>query len=382
MSMSLYGEDDFLSRCVNLTCDGDSEWNFADETTDILSFEWDIVKLSVYSREPSREELRSIRDYGSRKSSLEKPVGHIMQLKPKSLVNENINATFWEKFLSKEISREPTCKMENTGETWKKSGREIQDNTNMNSASLLNRSKSADVISKCESSSQGKDASFSKQTSKNINHNCSQNRPNTKTKKHFSVYSKNFHLNSRFLCRSYYPMSYWKPSKSFPLARERTYSPSDSVIENKKYSFKRPLERASKQFRSWIWQPASENLVLKTKIINRKPKCGQSRHDKKENEKHSKFSKNIIKKEKGCGRSLVNRLEHEVCTSTISLPAISTHFSSADKRMPPNSFGQCHNLSCDSLLRQYQRQHDDLIKNNSRKKIGKKFTLNGAKKHD
>ncbi|KXJ07764.1 hypothetical protein AC249_AIPGENE13610 [Exaiptasia diaphana] len=310
MSMSLYGEDDFLSRCVNLTCDGDSEWNFADETTDILSFEWDIVKLSVYSREPSREELRSIRDYGSRKSSLEKPVGHIMQLKPKSLVNENINATFWEKFLSKEISREPTCKMENTGETWKKSGREIQDNTNMNSASLLNRSKSADVISKCESSSQGKDASFSKQTSKNINHNCSQNRPNTKTKKHFSVYSKNFHLNSR------------------------------------------------------------------------KPKCGQSRHDKKENEKHSKFSKNIIKKEKGCGRSLVNRLEHEVCTSTISLPAISTHFSSADKRMPPNSFGQCHNLSCDSLLRQYQRQHDDLIKNNSRKKIGKKFTLNGAKKHD
>lgn len=373
MSLSnLYQEDDFLSRCVNLTCDGDSEWNFADEAVDILSFEWDIVNLAVYSREPSREELRRIRDDGSRKSSLEKPVGHIMELKPKSLVNENIKATFWGKFLSKEISRESPSKRDKTGETWNKSGREIQDNTDISSAAaLLKRSKSADVISKCESSSQGKDASLSKQTSQHINHNCSQNRSNTKNKKHFSVYSKNFHLNSRFLCRSYYPMSYWKPSKSFPLAREHTtYNTSESVIENRKSSMEKPLERAKKQFRSWIWESTSEKLVPKTKLIKRKPKCGNDH--KTEKETQSKFSINITQDEKVCGRSILNRHKHDAFISEriISLPAISTHSSSTDKRRPHN---QLPYLSCDDLLRQYQRQHDDLTKKNSKKKIGKKL---------
>lgn len=409
-----YGEDDFLSRRVNLSWDGDSEWNYTDESTDILSFKCDVVNQTAFSREPSTEELVLHGLDSSRKSSLEKPVGQIMLLKPKPFMNESIRSSFWGKFLSKENSRElsneddesvsisaseqPRISKNATNNATNefKTVEQNQDNAASIKSSLAKRSKSVDVVCKStscakESVRQPKDVSILKQTSKDSNKS-SQNRRNAKTKQHFSVYSKNFHLNSRFLSKSYYPMSYWRPNISFPLLKERAYSPNESefqfktdktltfAAENRDVEIERIRHNfdTEKQFRSWIWEPEAKH-VQQTALINKKQKCN---NNKNENQKQSltKTPKNVDKtasKEKSTKAMSNRQHQNSLSCSSISLPAIFTQSVMVHDKRPTYNIPS---LSCDDLLRQYQKQHVDLIKVSPRRKNDRNSKQKSTKK--
>lgn len=194
------GEDDFLSRSVNIVSDGESDWSFVDEATDILSFEWDTTNLSIYSREPSREEIRWKND-GLRKSSLAKPIGQIMELKPKPLVDDKVKASLWGKFFSKEVFTEQP-----DNEKLFRGLNESDGNTKEPRESTKKRSKSAEAANV---SSLQKGVELSKNIPRVSKNNCN------------NLNSKNINFNTRYLePKSFYGKGYWTPSNSFPDSRE------------------------------------------------------------------------------------------------------------------------------------------------------------------
>lgn len=393
-------DQDFLSRHVNLGWDADgSEWNYRDDYPDILDSDNDLLKL--FSREHSFE-INHNDVKNPRKSSLEKPVGFLMQVKPRAYVCESLKSSAWGKFISPEkrvcdsssqayLNKNTDSNKVSTEQTNKKSGQQLHS-----VVSGFRRSRSVnDVLqeSNCEKESvfEQEHNQPLKQQRKEENSTCGIKRSTNRLHKQFSVYSQNFQLNTRFLSKSHYHISHWRPEKSRVKTKEALTNRKEPVklksMNEERLAFKESDKEKQNEIevrrrfdtdknRSWVWESES-NPSNKLKIFGKANQKQQNCTNKFSKicsstefaNKKAKLQKNVNE-----GRKITRptRQLSEGATSTVSLPAISSHnTSSVTRQKIPHKLGHFPCISTDSLMQQYKKYHDEFIKqrnkNNNKK---------------
>lgn len=388
-------DQDFLSRYVNLGWDADSsEWNYRDDYPDTLSSEHDLLKLFGSSREHSFEKVHE--DVKSlRKSSLEKPVGLLMN--PRTYVCESLKSSCWGKFLS---SEKRVC---DSNQAYLKENIDcnkvkIEQNEDESSgqqrqsvASGRRRSKSVNDLfleSTCEKErvvDQELNQSL-KQEGKEEN-TCGIKRATNRLSKQFSVYNQNFDLNTRFLSKSHYHISHWRPEKSRVKTKENltnrknqflnvsfeerlTFKKNDNDKETEIEEVRRKFN-TEKNYRSWVWEPENSPVSNKLKIFGKaNPKQQNFSSKSLKTCSSTEFANKKIKSQKNFKETRkiagpTRQLSQGTTTSsTVSLPAISSHnnMSSVSRQKSPHKLGHFPSISTDNLMKQYQKYHDEFIK--------------------